>query len=207
MPEVSAKAVKELRDLTGAGFNDCRKALEENGGDMQKSVDFLRKKGIATAEKKSGRAASEGIVQAYHHHTGRLAVIVEVNCETDFVGRNEEFKKFAKELALHIANSAPKWISREEVPAEVIAHERDIQRGKTLAEGKKEAVVDKIVEGRMDKFYGEVVLLEQPWLHDDKKTVREVLTELIAGIKENIVIRRFARFSLGETSPAPTPEA
>lgn len=207
MTEVSAKAVKELRDLTGAGFNDCRKALEENGGDMQKAVDFLRKKGIATAEKKAGRAASEGIIQAYSHHTGRLAVIVEVNCETDFVARNDEFKKFAKELALHVANSAPKWITREEVPAEIVAHERDIQRGKTLAEGKKEAVVDKIVDGRMDKFFEEVVLLEQPWLHDDKRKVREVLTELIAGIKENIVIRRFARFALGEASGAPTPEA
>src|SRR5579864_5956279 len=156
MPEVSAKAVKELRDLTGAGFNDCRKALEENGGDMQKSVDFLRKKGIATAEKKSGRAASEGIVQAYHHHTGRLAVIVEVNCETDFVARNEEFKKFAKELALHIANLAPHYLSRQDVPQAEIDHEREIQRAKTLEEGKKEAVVDKIVDGRMEKWYEEI---------------------------------------------------
>ena len=199
MADVSAKAVKELRDLTGAGFNDCRKALEETNSDMQKAVDFLRKKGIATAEKKAGRAATEGMIQTYSHHNGRLAVIVEVNCETDFVARNEAFKKFVKELALHIANSAPRYVNRDEVLAPEIERERDVQRAKTLAEGKSEAVVDKIVEGRMSKFYEEIVLMEQPWLHDDKLKVRDVLTHLISEIKENIVIRRFARYSLGET--------
>lgn len=206
MAEVSAKAVKELRDVTGAGFNDCRKALEETAGDMQKAVDYLRKKGIATAEKKSNRAASEGIIQTYSHHNGRLAVIVEVNSETDFVARNETFKKFAKDLALHIANSAPLYVAREDVPADVTERERSSQREKTLSEGKKEAIVDKIVDGRMEKFYEEIVLMEQPWLHDDKLKVRDVLTQMIGEIKENIVIRRFARYALGEASPTPTAE-
>jgi len=202
---VSAKLVKELRDLTGAAFNDCKKALEETGGDIQKAVDYLRKKGMATAEKKSGRHASDGIVQTYSHHNGRLAVIVEVNSETDFVARNEQFKKFAKDLALHIANSAPQYVRREDVPADAVEKERTIQREKTLNEGKKEAVVDKIVDGRMDKWFEEIVLMEQSWLHEEKKKVREVLTELISEIKENLVIRRFARFAIGEASGTPEP--
>jgi elongation factor Ts len=201
--EVTAQQVKELRDATGAGFQDCRKALLENGGDLGKATDFLRKKGIATAAKKADRAAKDGVVQSYMHHNGRLGVLVEVNSETDFVARNETFKKFAKDLALHIANMAPRYLKREEVPQADIDHERNIQREKTLNEGKKEAVVDKIVEGRMDKWYEEIVLLEQSWLHDDKKKVSDVLTELIAEIKENIVIRRFARFALGEDDAQP----
>ncbi len=196
--EVSAQQVKELREATGAGFQDCRKALQENDGDLAKATDYLRKKGIATAAKKSDRAANEGIIQSYMHHNGRLGVLVEVNSETDFVARNDAFKKFAKELALHIANTAPHYVKREDVPQAVIDQERSIQREKTLNEGKKEAVVDKIVEGRLDKWFEEIVLMEQPWLHDDKLKVSEVLTQLIAGIKENIVIRRFARFALGE---------
>jgi elongation factor Ts len=206
MAEVSAKAVKELRDLTGAAFNDCKKALEETGGDMQKAVEYLRKKGAATAEKKGGRHAAEGLIQTYSHHNGRLAVIVEVNSETDFVARNELFKKFVKDLALHIANSAPEYLKREDIPADVIAKEREIHREKTLAEGKPAAVVDKIVDGRMDKWIEELVLMEQFWIHDDKKRVREILTELVAEIKENLVIRRFARYALGEASGEATPE-
>jgi len=196
--EVSAQQVKQLRDMTGAGFQDCRKALLENGGDLNKAADYLRKKGVSTAAKKADRAANDGIIQTYMHHNGRLGVLVEVNSETDFVARNEQFKKFAKELALHIANMAPKYLKREDVPQQEVQHERNIQREKTLNEGKKENVVDKIVDGRMDKWYQEIVLLEQPWLHDDKFTVQEVLTQLISEIKENIVIRRFARFALGE---------
>ncbi len=207
MADISAKAVKDLREATGAGFVECRKALEDSDGDMQKAVDYLRKKGIATAEKRSGRAASEGMIQTYSHHNGRLAVLVEVNCETDFVARNDQFKKFAKDLALHIANSSPRYLVRENVPAEEIARERDVQRQKTLNEGKKEAVVDKIVEGRMDKFYEEIVLMEQPWLHDDKQKVRDILTHLVSEIKENIVIRRFARYELGEQSGQPAAES
>lgn len=196
--EITAQQVKQLRDLTGAGFQDCRKALEENGGDINKAVEFLRKKGIATATKKADRVANDGIVQTYMHHNGRLGVLVEVNSETDFVARNEKFKQFAKELALHIANLAPTYLKREDVPQGAIDKERQIQREKTLGEGKKEAVVDKIVDGRMDKWFEEIVLLEQPWLHDDSKKVRDVLTELIAEIKENIIISRFARFAVGE---------
>ena len=204
--EVTAQQVKQLRDATGAGFQDCRKALMENDGDLAKATDYLRKKGIATAAKKADRAANDGVIQTYMHHNGRLGVLVEVNSETDFVARNEQFKKFAKELALHIANTAPRYLKREDVPQAEIAHERDIQRAKTLNEGKKEAVVDKIVDGRMEKWYEEIVLMEQPWLHDDKLKVSEVLTQLIAEIKENIVIRRFARFALGESAETPGAE-
>jgi elongation factor Ts len=200
--EVSAQQVKQLRDATGAGFQDCRKALMETGGDIAKATEYLRKKGVATAAKKADRVAKDGIVQAYMHHNGRLAVLVEVNSETDFVARNEQFKKFAKDLALHIANMAPRYLRREDVPQADTERERSIQREKTLSEGKKEAVVDKIVDGRMDKWYEEIVLLEQPWLHDDKVKVGDVLTQLVAEIKENIVIRRFARFALGEDDGA-----
>ncbi|MCC7450934.1 MAG: elongation factor Ts [Anaerolineae bacterium] len=190
--------------MTGAGFNDCRNALIENQGDMDKAAEFLRKKGITTAAKKSDRVANEGIIQAYMHHNGRLAVLVEVNSESDFVARNEQFKKFAKDLALHIANTAPRYLKREDVPQALYDYERNIQREKTLNEGKKEAVVDKIVDGRMEKWYEEIVLMEQPWLHDDKLKVRDVLTGLIAEIKENIVIRRFTRYALGESDETPT---
>jgi elongation factor Ts len=203
--EVTAQQVKQLRDATGAGFQDCRKALIENDGDMAKATDYLRKKGIATAAKRADRVAKDGIIQTYMHHNGRLGVMVEVNSESDFVARNEQFKKFAKELSLHVANMAPRYLRREDIPQDVVERERGILREKTLNEGKKEAVVDKIVDGRMDKWYEEVVLLEQPWLHDDSHKVGEVLTQLIAEIKENIVIRRFARFVLGEsdgTTPA-----
>jgi elongation factor Ts len=200
--EVTAQQVKQLRDATGAGFQDCRKALIETGGDIARATDYLRKKGIATAAKKADRVAKDGVIQTYMHHNGRLGVLVEVNSETDFVARNEQFKKFAKELALHIANMAPRYLRREDVPQAEIDYERNVQREKTLNEGKKEAVVDKIVDGRMDKWYEEIVLLEQPWLHDDKLKVGDVLTQLISEIKENIVIRRFARFALGEEDGA-----
>lgn len=204
--EVTAQQVKQLRDATGAGFQDCRKALMESGGDLAKATDYLRKKGIATAAKKADRVANDGVIQAYMHHNGRLGVLVEVNSETDFVARNEQFKKFAKDLALHIANMAPRYLKREDVPQAEIDHERSIQRERTLNEDKKEAVVDKIVDGRMEKWYEEIVLMEQPWLHDDKLKVSEVLTQLIAEIKENIVVRRFARFALGESADGPNAE-
>jgi elongation factor Ts len=153
---------------------------------------------VATAAKKSGRAANDGIVQTYMHHNGRLGVIVEVNSETDFVARNEQFRQFAKDLALHIANAAPRYLRREDIPQEVVEKERQIQLERTVAEGKSEAVAAKIVDGRMNKWYEEIVLMEQPWFFDDSKKVSEVLTNLIAEIKENIVVRRFARFELGE---------
>ncbi len=194
--EVTALQVKQLRDATGAGFQDCRKALMENDGDIARATDYLRKKGVATAAKKSDRVAKEGLVHTYLHHNGRLGVLVEVNCETDFVARNDQFKKFVKELSLHIANTAPRYVRREDVPQAEIDHERSIQREKTLNEGKKEAIVDKIVDGRMEKWYEEYVLLDQSWLHDDTQKVKEVLTALIAEIRENIIIRRFARFAV-----------
>jgi elongation factor Ts len=202
--EITAQQVKQLRDATGAGFNDCRQALQENGGDFEKAAEYLRKKGVATAAKKAGRAANDGVIQSYMHHNGRLGVLVEVNSETDFVARNESFKQFARELALHIANARPKYLSRADVPAADIEKERGIQREKTLNEGKKEAVVDKIVDGRMDKWYQEIVLMEQPWFYDDAITVQQKLTSIIAEIKENIVIRRFARFELGEETSETT---
>jgi len=190
--------VKQLRDMTGAGFNDCRAALQENGADLEKAADFLRKKGVATAAKKAGRSANDGIIQTYMHHNGRLGVMVEVNCETDFVARNEAFKAFSKELALHIANLAPRYVKREDVPEAEVAKEREIQLARTMNEGKPQNVAEKIVEGRMSKWFEEVALMEQVWLHDDNKKVKDVLTGLIAEIRENIVIRRFARFALGE---------
>jgi elongation factor Ts len=196
--EISAQLVKQLREMTGAGFNECRTALAESNGDLEKAAEYLRKKGAATAAKKSGRVANDGIVQTYMHHNGRLGVIVEVNSETDFVARNEQFRQFAKDLALHIANAAPRYLRREDIPQEVVEKERQIQLERTVAEGKSEAVAAKIVDGRMNKWYEEIVLMEQPWFFDDSKKVSEVLTNLIAEIKENIVVRRFARFELGE---------
>jgi elongation factor Ts len=196
--------VKQLRDQTGAGFNDCRVALQESNGDLEKAAEFLRKKGVVTAAKKSGRVANEGIIQAYMHHNGRLAVLVEVNAETDFVARNESFKRFAKDLSLHIANLAPRYLKTEDVPAAEVEYERSIQVAKTVSEGKSEAVAQKIVDGRMGKWYEDVVLMEQSWLHDDSKKVKDVLTQLIGEIKENIVIRRFVRFALGDEN---TPRA
>ncbi len=204
MAEISAQLVKQLRELTGAGFNECRNALAESNGDLEKAAEHLRKKGAATAAKKSGRAANDGIIQTYTHHNGRMGVMVEVNSETDFVARNEQFRQFAKDLTLHIANAAPRYLRREDIPAEVIEKERQIQLERTLAEGKSEAVAAKIVEGRMNKWYEEMVLMEQPWFFDDSKKVADVLTDLIAEIKENIVVRRFARFALGEDGAAET---
>lgn len=200
--EITAQMVKQLRDMTGAGFVDCRTALQQNDGDMNKAALYLREKGISTAAKKAGRVANEGIIQTYMHHNGRLGVLVEVNCETDFVATNEQFKKFAKELSLHVANLAPRYVKREDVPQKDVDQERAIQIAKTINEGKPEAVAAKIVDGRMGKWYEEVVLLEQPWFYDDKKKVGDILTELIAEIKENIIIRRFARFALGEDGGA-----
>lgn len=198
MAEISAALVKQLRDTTGAGFNDCRTALTETGGDIEKAVEWLRKKGMATAAKKAGRVAKDGVVEVYKHHNGRMAVMVEVNSETDFVARNEQFQQFAKELALHIANAKPLYMVREDVPADVVTKERQIQLERTIAEGKKPEVAEKIVDGRMNKWYEEVVLMDQPWFFDDALKVKDILTKVVAEIKENIVIRRFARFELGE---------
>ncbi|PJF44306.1 MAG: elongation factor Ts [Phototrophicales bacterium] len=198
MANITAQMIKELRERTGVGPLDCKKALEQFDGDMDAAAKFLREKGLAKADKKASRVAKEGIIQTYQHFNGRIAVIVEVNCETDFVAKTEAFQEFARDLALHIANMAPKYVSREEVPESVLAAERDIQRKRALDEGKPEHIADKIVEGRMDKFFEEIVLLEQPFLKDDSKTIEELRKEVVAATGENIVIRRFARFELGE---------
>ncbi|MDX2139125.1 MAG: translation elongation factor Ts [Chloroflexota bacterium] len=202
MADVTAQMVKDLREATGAGPLDCKKALELNGGDMQKAIDYLREKGIAKAAKKlnAGRSMNEGLVETYLHFNRRLGVMVEVNCETDFVANTAAFKNFCKELALHIANLSPQYIRREEVPAAVIDAERDIMRRRTLDESpnKPEAVIEKIVDGRMEKFFQEIVLMEQPSLKDDSKTISQLLSETVAEVGESMMIRRFARFSIGD---------
>lgn len=198
MAEITAAMVKELRERTGAGMMDCKKALTEAGGDMEQAIVILRERGLAQAAKKAGRIAAEGVVEAYIHGGGRIGVLVEVNCETDFVAKNEEFRTFVKDIAMHIAASNPQYVRREEVPQDVIEREREILRAQTLNEGKPEHVVDKIVEGRLEKFFKENCLLEQPFVKDPEKTVDTLVKEKIATIGENISIRRFARFVVGE---------
>lgn len=197
---ITAQQVKELREITGAGPLDCKKALEATDGDVKKAVDFLREKGLAKAAKKlgAGRTMNEGIVETYQHFNRRLAVIIEVNCETDFVANTERFREFARDLALHVANLAPQYVRREEVPAAVVDAERQILLRRTIEEGKPENVAEKIVEGRMNKFFEEIVLLEQSFLKDDNKTVGQLLAETVADVGESIEIRRFARFAVGE---------
>lgn len=195
---ITADMVKQLREKVGAGMMDCKKALVATNGDMEKAVEYLREKGLAAAAKKSGRIAAEGIVDSYIHGDGRIGVLVEVNIETDFAAKNEEFKKFVKDIAMQIAASKPEYISREDVPADVIEKEKEILRAQALNEGKPEKVVNKMVEGRIEKFYKETCLLEQPWIRDPEKTIKELLMEKISIIGENITIRRFARFERGE---------
>ncbi len=190
--------IKELRERTGAGMMDCKKALTEANGDMDKAIEILRERGLAAAAKKSGRIAAEGIVDAYIHGDGRIGVLVEVNIETDFAAKNEEFRRFVRDIAMQIAAAKPEYIRREDVPEEVIQKEREILRTQALNEGKPEKVVEKIVEGRLEKFFQEACLLEQPWIRDPDKTIKDLLTEKIATIGENINIRRFARFERGE---------
>jgi elongation factor Ts len=199
MAEVSAAMVKELREKTGAGMMDCKKALAECSGDFAKAEEWLRKKGITGAAKKSGRTAAEGLVGAYVHN-GKVGVLVEVNCETDFVARNEDFQGLVKELALHIAAAAPQYVRREEVPAEVLEREKDIERTKLREQKKPEAMIEKILAGKLEKFYEQTCLLDQIWVKDEKqqKKIHQVVTEAIAKIGENISVRRFARFVVGE---------
>jgi elongation factor Ts len=196
--EISAALVKELRERTGAGMMDCKKALAEAGGDMERAIEILREKGLASAAKKAGRVAAEGVIDAYIHAGGRIGVLVEVNCETDFVAKNADFREFVHDIAMHIAAANPQYVRREEVPSEVVEREREILRTQTLNEGKPEHIVDKIVEGRLDKFFKEVCLLEQPFVKDPDKTIDQLVKEKIAQIGENISIRRFARFVVGE---------
>lgn len=195
---VSAKLVKELREKTGLGMMDCKKALNETKGDIDAAVDWLRKKGMAKSAKLASRIAAEGAVTAYVHGAGKIGVLLEVNCETDFTGRNDDFQELCRDIAMHIAAANPRFLNKEEVTDEILQKEREIAKAQVMAEGKPEHIADKIVEGRMGKFYSDVVLLEQPFVKDDKKTVEQMLTDAVARIGENIQIRRFTRFVLGE---------
>ena len=198
MADVSAAAVKELREKTGAGMMDCKKALTEAGGDMDKAVDWLRQKGLSAAAKKAGRAATEGAVASYIHGGGKIGVLVEVNCETDFVARNEAFQELVKDIALHVAAAAPRYVRREEVDAAELERELEVYRGQLREQGKPEKIWDKILEGKKERFYQEICLLEQPFVKDPDRTVQQLVTDAVAKIGENITVRRFARFVLGE---------
>ncbi|MGQ0793494.1 MAG: translation elongation factor Ts [Deltaproteobacteria bacterium] len=198
MAEITAQMVKEIRDRTSAPFLDCKKALEETAGDFEKAVDILRIKGLAKVAKKAGRSTPEGVVTSYLHAGGKIGVMVEVNCETDFVARNEEFQRFAKEVAMQIAASNPKYISREEVSETVLAKEKEIMKAQVIESGKPEKVADKIVEGKIEKFYEDMCLLDQVYIRDTKLKIRDLLNDLVAKIGENIVVRRFSRYQLGE---------
>lgn len=195
---ITAAQVKELREKTGAGMMDCKKALQETDGDMEKATEFLRKKGLAAAEKKAGRIAAEGLVEAYIHAGGKIGVLVEVNCETDFVAKTDDFKTFVRDIAMHIAATNPTYVRREDVPEHVVAKERENLKEQALAEGKPEHIVEKMVEGRLDKYFQEVCLVDQPFVKDPDMTVEQLVKEKIAKIGENISIRRFSRFGLGE---------
>lgn len=195
---VDAKSVKELRERTGAGMLDCKKALEEANGDITKAAELLREKGLSAAANKAGRVATEGVVESYIHAGGRIGVLVEINCETDFVGKTDAFKEFARDIAMQIAAASPRYVRREEVPAEEVEKEKEILKAQALNEGKPEKIVEKMVEGRIAKFYEEFCLLEQSFVKDQDKTISQLLNEKISTIGENISIRRFVRYELGE---------
>lgn len=195
---ITSAMVKELRERSGAGMMDCKKALVETNGDVEKAIDFLREKGLAAAAKKASRVAAEGTVEAYIHGAGRIGVLLEINCETDFVAKTDGFKALARDIAMQIAANNPLYVGREEVAEELLQHERDVLRVQALNEGKPEKIVDKMVEGRIEKYYKEVCLLEQPFIKNPDITVKELITQTIAKIGENINVRRFVRFQLGD---------
>lgn len=198
MADISAKLVKELRDRTAAGFMECKKALVETDGDVDKAEVYLRKRGITLAEKKAGREANEGVVASYIHAGGKLGVLIEVNCESDFVARTDEFQTLVNDIAMHVAATAPRFVRRDEVDEASVEQEKEIQRARALAEGKPEKIVDKIVEGRMGKFYEEIVLLDQPFIKDPSGSVQDLITAAVAKLGENITIGRVTRFKIGE---------
>lgn len=195
---IDASTVKELRERTGAGMMDCKKALVETKGDMEEAIKILREKGLAAAAKRAGRIASEGIVDSYIHGGGRIGVLIEVNSETDFVAKNEGFRNFVRDMAMQVAASNPLFVSREQVDPSIIEKEKEIYRLQALNEGKPEKIIDKMVEGRIEKYYREICLLEQPFIRDTDKSVQDILTDLIAKMGENISIRRFVRYEMGE---------
>ena len=198
MAEITAALVKELRERTGAGMMDCKKALSATDGDLEKAIDFLREKGLAAAAKKADRIAAEGLVEAYIHGGGRIGVLVEVNCETDFVAKTDAFKELVKDIAMHIAATNPSYLKREEVPTAELEHEQAVLAEQARNEGKPEKIIEKMVAGRIEKYYKEVCLMEQPFVKDPDKTISDLITESIAKIGENISIRRFTRYQLGE---------
>ena len=198
MAEITAALVKELRERTGAGMMDCKKALSATDGDLEKAIDFLREKGLAAAAKKADRIAAEGLVEAYIHGGGRIDVLVEVNCETDFVAKTDAFKELVKDIAMHIAATNPSYLKREEVPTAELEHEQAVLAEQARNEGKPEKIIEKMVAGRIEKYYKEVCLMEQPFVKDPDKTISDLITESIAKIGENISIRRFTRYQLGE---------
>jgi elongation factor Ts len=198
MSAISAASVKALRDKTGAGMMDCKKALGECTGDEEKAVAWLREKGLAKAQKRAGRATSEGVIGHYIHSTGKIGVMVEIKCETDFVARSDRFQEFAKNVAMQIAAANPVCVDPEDVPADMLAKEKEIFKHQAMEEGKPEAIAEKIVEGRVKKFYKEICLLEQPFIKDDKVSIKDLMNELIGVIGENIQIGRFTRLALGE---------
>ncbi len=197
---ITADQVKALRDMTGAGMMDCKRALEACGGDLEKAKDWLRQKGIARADLKSGRTALEGLVESYIHHNRQVGVLVELNSESDFVARNEHFLSLAHEIAVHIAAANPRYLRREDVPPDVVSHERAIYEAQAREQKKPPAVIEQIVQGKLNAFYKQEVLLEQPWSRDEKKSIRELIKEHIAKLGENITISRFVRFRVGEAS-------
>jgi elongation factor Ts len=195
---ITSKMVKELRDKTAAGMMDCKKALTETNGDMEKAIDLLRQKGLAVAAKRAGRATSEGIISTYIHAGGKLGVMVEVGCETDFVAKTDKFIDFAKDVAMHIAAANPVSVTREDVPDAIVAREKEIYIQQGLESGKPENIVEKMVTGKIEKFIAEIVLLEQPFVKDPDRTIQEILTDLVGKMGENITIKRFVRFQIGE---------
>ena len=197
---ISAKTVKELRDRTGAGMMDCKRALEETGGDLEKAIDLLRSRGAAKAAKREGKAAHEGTIGTYIHHNGKVGVMVELNCETDFVANTDEFRQLARDIAMHVASARPLAVNAEEIPEDVIARERSVFVAEVAEQGKPENIRDRIVEGKMKKFFQESTLLEQPWVKDPEKTIHQLVTEISARTGERIEVARFARFQVGGQS-------
>ncbi len=196
--KITAKMVKELREKTGAGMMDCKKALEASGGDEEKAMAWLREKGIAKAQKRAGKTASEGMIGSYIHMNGKIGVLVEINCETDFVAKSDKFQEFAKNVAMQIAAANPLYVSAEDVDEEVLQKEKEIYEKQAKEEGKPDKIIPKIVEGKLKKFYKEVCLLEQPYIRDDSLTIQDLLNEMVSVLGEKIVIRRFVRFEVGE---------
>ena len=192
------KDVQELRRRTGAGMMECKRALEETAGDLEKAVEYLRKKGIAKAEKRAGRTTSEGVITSYIHPPGKIGVLVELNCETDFVARTDDFKTLAREVAMHIASAAPLAVEKEGIPVEAVERERRIAEEQVRASGKPDHLVAKIVEGKLEAFYKQVVLMSQPWIREDKKSIGDLIKEASARLGENVQVRRFVRFQMGE---------